>query len=129
MPPQYKLDVKKNYIHVTVSGTFCMVTYRSIIEVILSECVKNKKSRILFDERKVKGNMSTFERYNLSIFFSNLSREHPFTFKVKIAVVGFQPLIYPDRFGETVALNRGINIKVTNDIDEAINWLQVDQVS
>ena len=129
MPPQYKLDVKKDYIHVTVSGTFCLSTYRSIIEVTLSKCIINKKSIILLDLRTSQGNISTYERFYLAVFFSNLSREHPFTFKVKIAVVGFPPLIDPNRFGETVALNRGINIKVTNDIDEAINWLQVDQVS
>ena len=117
MPTQYKVDIKQDYIHVIVSGTFSLVAYRSIIEEILAECVKNNKSSILFDEREVKGNMSTFERYDLSVYFSKLSRKHPFT------------LIDPNRFGETVALNRGININVTNDIDKAVRWLQVDQVN
>ena len=129
MPTQYKIDINQNYIHVKVSGTFSFIEYKSIIEVILSECVKNNKSSILFDEREVEGNMTTWERYNLSVYFSKLSREHTSTFKVKIAVVGFPPLIDPDRFGETVALNRGININVTNDIDEAIRWLQIDKVT
>ena len=41
----------------------------------------------------------------------------------KIAVVGKEPLIHKDRFGELVGTNRGANIKGFTDIDEAKSWL------
>ena len=126
---QFKLDVKQNYIHVTVSGTFSLGGYKTIFDTTLSECIKNNKSIILFDLRTARGEPSVFERYDLAVYFAEVSREHPITFKVKVALAGYPPLIDPDRFGEKVAQNRGVNVKVTTDYFEAIKWLQVDQVS
>ncbi len=129
MPTEFSLDIKQNYIHVTISGVFRLVEYKSIFETTLSECVKNNKSVIFFDLRTAEGHISNFQRYDLAVYFCNVSREHPITFTVKVAFTGFPPIIDPDRFGETVARNRGANVKVTTDINEAFKWLQVDQVS
>ena len=129
MSSKFNLDVKENYIHVTVSGTFSLAAYKSIFETTLSECVKNKKSIMFFDLRTAEGHISIFERFDLAVYFAKVSREHPITFKVKVAFTGFPPIIDPDRFAQTVARNRGVNINVTTDIDEAFRWLQIDQVS
>jgi hypothetical protein len=43
----------------------------------------------------------------------------------RFAVVGQEPLIDEERFGETVAVNRGINAKATTSLDEAISWLRL----
>ena len=44
---------------------------------------------------------------------------------LQIAVYGHQPFVDPGRFGETVALNRGANVKVSERLDEARAWLGV----
>jgi hypothetical protein len=44
---------------------------------------------------------------------------------LQVAVYGRQPLIDPSRFGETVALNRGAKVKVSERLDEALAWLGV----
>ena len=129
MSPTFKIDVKQKYIHVIVSGTFSLVGYKSIFDTTLSECIKNNKSIIFFDLRTAEGDISLFERYDLAVYFAKVSREHPITFKVKVALVGFPPIIDPNRFGETVARNRGVNVMVTTDIDVAYRWLQIDQDS
>jgi hypothetical protein len=43
----------------------------------------------------------------------------------RFAVVGQEPLIDEERFGETVAVNRGINAKAATSLDEAISWLNL----
>ena len=129
MPLQYDIQVKKSYINVIVSGTYSFNKLHPIINSTLLECIKNDMSNILMDLRTTKGNMSTFERFNNAVYFAELSKGHQKTLAVKLAVVGFPPLIDPNRFGETVAINKGVYIKVTNDIEEALSWLQIDEDS
>lgn len=70
--------------------------------------------------------MTTYERYDIATYIANLAMPHNETSRIQIAVVGNPPLIDPNRFGETVAKNRGLNIKVSNEIDEVLEWLGVD---
>jgi SOS response regulatory protein OraA/RecX len=44
---------------------------------------------------------------------------------VQVAVYGRRPLIDPERFAETVAVNRGAKVKVSEQLDEALAWLGV----
>jgi len=60
--------------------------------------------------------MTIYQRYALAAYLTKLSKQHPDTSKIQVAVVGNPPLIDPNRFGETVALNLGLNIKVTTTI-------------
>ena len=39
------------------------------------------------------------------------------------------PVLDPNRFGETVALNRGMRIKVFDDLDVARDWLGIGSAS
>jgi hypothetical protein len=45
---------------------------------------------------------------------------------VQVALVGKHPVIDRDRFGETVARNRGAAVKVTYDLESAYRWLGLD---
>lgn len=62
------------------------------------------------------------ERFKLGDAFSTIQRKYnpPICF----AVVGDEPIIDPERFGETVAVNRGVLGKVFTDIDEAVAWVE-----
>jgi hypothetical protein len=42
---------------------------------------------------------------------------------VRLAVLGNEPIIDPNRFGEIVATNRGANVKVFTDDPMALEWL------
>ena len=126
MEKDYTIYVKQNYIYVTISRNYSLAIYKSIFENTISECLKNNKSIILFDARNSTGNPPVFDRYDLAVYFAKISKEHPNTFTVKVAFVGFPPLIDPGRFGETVAVNRGVNVKVMDDIEEAFRWLEIN---
>ncbi len=119
------VEVKVDHLLAVFSGIFEFKTNRDLLVDILMECVTNKKNRVLFDLRLLKGNMTTYERYDIASYIANLSRQYIETSKIQIAVVGNPPLIDPNRFGETVAKNRGLNIKVSNEMDEALEWLKV----
>lgn len=42
---------------------------------------------------------------------------------IRIAFVGREPFLDPERFGETVAVNRGLNVRVFTDEVAALTWL------
>ena len=46
---------------------------------------------------------------------------------VRFAFLGNYPIIDPGRFGETVAINRGLTLKVATDYKEALDWLSVNE--
>ncbi len=45
---------------------------------------------------------------------------------LRIALLGYAPVIDPGRLGETVARNRGLQVRATSDEAEAFAWLGVD---
>jgi len=45
--------------------------------------------------------------------------------KIRMAIVGSEPYIDPDRFGETVATNRGGDVGVFTSMTDALAWLDV----
>lgn len=77
---------------------------------------------ILIDGLGVRGTPpTTMELFKLGKHVSDLRAR--FGRSVRIAVVGDLAKIDPQNFGETVARNRGANLKVFTDMENAIRWL------
>jgi hypothetical protein len=43
--------------------------------------------------------------------------------RIRVALLGHEPLIHPERFGEIVAARRGAVIRTFTDEDGALRWL------
>ncbi|MDD4870272.1 MAG: hypothetical protein PHR77_06905 [Kiritimatiellae bacterium] len=123
-----RITVKNEYIVVVVTGAYERNEAVNRIDQILNACVEHKKTRLLVDVRSVEGKMSVEETFFYAEEFSkkyiNLVSEGKLS-HVKVAYVGNYPLLDKGSLGETVAVNRGIDGKVTDNIDEAISWLDV----
>ena len=76
---------------------------------------------VLVDARQVEGAPTTMDRYNWGVHIANRSAAG---LRIWIAVVGNEGIIDPDRFGETVAFNRGAFGRAFTDFTEAIAWLE-----
>jgi hypothetical protein len=44
----------------------------------------------------------------------------------RFACLGTEPMVDRGRFGETVAVNRGLKVKVTESLEEALRWLEIE---
>jgi len=108
-----------------MDGRLAEQTYREV----LRECVAGGRWKMLIDGRALSGELSTTDRYSLgkvvadenaAIAARDAGRQ------VRVALVGNPPLIDRDRFGETVARNRGAAVKVTYDLESAYRWLGVE---
>src|SRR5438105_15555768 len=107
-----------------MDGRLAEKAYREV----LRECVAGGRWKMLIDCRALSGELSTTERYSLGkvVADENTSVAAKEDGRVvRVALVGNPPFIDRDRFGETVARNRGAAVKVTSDLESAYRWLGV----
>lgn len=77
-------------------------------------------SRLLIDSRATRQQVPIVELFYLGTYLA--SKFGPLL--VKMAVLVSPEAVYPDRFGETVARNRGLDlIRFLDNEQEALNWL------
>ena len=126
-PLKYSSKVKNNFLSVTVSGHFSLseakITYTAALEYLL----ENNLSKLFFDAFRVKGVVTTMDRYYFGEFaaFESLKYIGKGLKKITVSICGEEPIIDPRRFGEIVARNRGLNLKVTTDKNESLQFLGV----
>lgn len=90
-------------------------------KAIIEAALENRSGMILCDERKLKYRLTVFDTFDLAeqavAYVSSL---------VKIALVCSKENVSDGKFFETVTQNRGLMVKVTTDMEEAVAWLGSD---
>ena len=130
----YSIEVKESYIYVHVDGQISLKSrsgwgeISSALESVVNTAKKNKISKLLVDCRDISGKFTTMDRFLAAVFFAKensrllAGRLRP----IKITLVADKSVIDPKRFGETVARNRGLHGFVTDNMQEALQWLEQD---
>jgi len=118
-----------DYLFVHVAGSFSLDEANAVIVRIFKAITQYAMPRVLIDCRQVKGNPTTTERFEHAEFVSREGGKTSSTDVVshpRLAYVGLRPLIEREHFGETVAINRGVAVKETDSMEEALLWLRVN---
>jgi hypothetical protein len=124
-PLKYLAAEKNDYLDANVSGFYSLSEVKKIYTEILEMAVNKKLTKLFVDVCQVQGKITMLERY----YFGEFAALEAIRFKglglnkISIAFYGIEPIIDPDRFGEIVARNRGLNVKVTTGMDEAFRFL------
>jgi hypothetical protein len=117
-------------LQATATGEFSLEeAERTFIELL--EVIKQTSARtILFDGRELVGSPIIVERFYYGEFAANHVQaliDNGWNDKQpQFAYVLHEPLLDPLRLGETVAVNRGMNVKVFTNTKEAMHWLRHD---
>ena len=131
---KYTIDIQKTYVYLKVTGKISLMGGRSWGEIknafadVVIQAKKNNIFKILVDCRDFSGKITLLDRFLLAVFFVKENskllarRMHP----IKAAFVLSKSIIDPRRFGETVARNRGLYGLVTDNMEEALDWLEQD---
>jgi hypothetical protein len=125
----YELEPRHTYLLVSVHGPVDLREGRAVLTAALRACAEHGLSKVLIDARSVEGGLSVLDRYDYADFMSRQLGPGIGAgglLGVRIAAVGREPLISPGRLGETVAANRGVDLKITDSMDEALEWLEVE---
>lgn len=119
MGDQVEIVKKKDYIYVTVSGIFSPKLSEDSIDEMVAAGKKENCKKVLLDIRPMTGEIGVLDRFESGRYGALTI---PRTFK--IAVLGRADQISPDKFFQTVARNRGVNLKVFSEFEETLEWLK-----
>jgi len=118
----YKLSIveKPGYLHAIVTGSNTKKNVARYLEEVLQECIKRQCSTILLEERLKGRRLDEKAVFQIAAEGSNNARGK------------FEAVAYVDvyangelmKFAETVAVNRGLPVRVFSTVADAEKWLQ-----
>ena len=119
-----KYEVNSGYLYVNVSGEFIFSSVKDILPEAIEKAHSHSLNKILCDLTHLKGfdaqQTSTETRFNVANLIADTI---PINFRVVILETPMQ--VIGGRFGENVMTDRGVSVKVTSNIEEALEWLGV----
>jgi hypothetical protein len=110
---------KDAYVRFDYTGEFSQAAGKQCIDAMVEACRWLKISKALLDCRKMTGEIEILEGFMVAQYGGKMRG-----FLTKTALVGREDQMFPDNFVENVAVNRGVNLKIFTDIEEAIAWLK-----
>jgi hypothetical protein len=113
----------RNVLYVTIFGEFKLTEALSDFLEVLEAIKENQSTKVVIDGRQLSGEPLTIERFLYGEFVAEAVKRLGVAAPPVFAYVLHEPVLDPMKFGETVALNRGMNLKVFDDYDLAIGWL------
>jgi hypothetical protein len=125
MTIEQHMHFQAGLLTVVASGLFSLEDAKQAFLEMLGAVAHHKAEKLLLDGRSVKGQPDDLERFFYGDFAAQetlrIVGEHKLT--PRFAYVLHQPLRDPRRFGETVAVNRGMNIQIFENPEDALHWL------
>ena len=101
-----------------LQGEMTLDRLMAVGRTIADTCERQKVGRALADARRMTGDLSILEWHTLGTAFESTWPG------VRLAIVDRADRILPDRFLQTTARNRGINVLVFDDPAPALEWLR-----
>ena len=119
MALRYEVTVEPGFIRVAVSRPVTAENIRQFCLEVPELARKSGVSKVLLDQRRIPSALNSMERFKYATEFAEYFRG------LQVACVQENPLRDPQHFGETVAVNRGVNLRVFSTLEEAYGWLEV----
>ncbi len=121
-----EMSARSGVLHVNAMGKFSLVEAKRTFIEMLEAIALNKVGKVLFDGRELAGSPIVMERFYYGEFAAQSVAE--FTDRgvsraTRFAYVLEVPMLDPGRFGETVAVNRGMLVKAFDNLNDALRWL------
>ena len=123
-----KISTESGFLQVNVMGDFSLEEAKTTFIEMLEAVAHNKVRKVLLDGRGLVGNPQTIERFIYGEFAAqSVAQFSPrgVSPATKFAYVLGSPVLDPGRFGETVAVNRGMLVKVFENLPDALSWLGI----
>jgi hypothetical protein len=121
-----EIRAESGLLRATATGEFSMEAAKRTFLEVLDAVAHHRAEKILLDGRELKGEPKTIERFLYGSFAAHavathLKRGAPRA--PQFAYVLHEPVFDPQRFGETVAVNRGMWVKSFDNLGDALEWL------
>jgi hypothetical protein len=123
----FDIEPRVGYLYVTLAGALELGEAEAKFSEMLVAAARLKQSKILIDCTRVTGTWTPDDRY---AFGSHLAAEverraSQFPAFPRIAIYAVAPLMDPNRYTQTVANNRGAQVRASDSLQELLSWLGV----
>lgn len=116
-------EIRPGYMYFRCGGVYSITDVRELYERALDTAASEGITAVLIDHRDLVGEpLTTLQRYELGVHVAKLQSDP--ARRIRLVIVGNEPFIDPQRFGETVARNRGAIGRVFTDFEEAVAWIE-----
>ena len=115
-----------DYLEVACSGVYSRAESHRVGQEAFRDAALAKRDTILIDVRQVSGRRpSILDRFEMGVRTAEYYLDsEP---RIRLALLGHEPMIHPQRFGELVARNRGADARVFTDETAALEWVRSRQ--
>ena len=123
-----EIRAESDLLNVDAMGKFSLKEAKRTFLEMLEAIALHKTEKVLFDGRKLTGKPETMERFYYGEFAAQTVAdfaERGVSRATRFAYVLREPVLDPQRFGETVAVNRGMLVKAFNNPEDALQWLGI----
>lgn len=118
---------KNKFLHVKASGHYSLEEMKAMSQAMCAALEQRPQASCLIDCRQVVGTPTLNERFEWPRFTAQLLEELlVIQRQTRFAFLAVEPFLERGRFGETVAVNRGVNVMSTDSLDEALRWLGIE---
>jgi hypothetical protein len=120
------MSAESGCLRVEATGEFSLAAAKRSFVKVLGALERHKVGKVLFDGRGLKGNPGSIERFYYGAFAARGATEYALRNRCaspEFAYVLQVPVLDPNRFGEVVAVNRGMRVKTFDDLQDACRWL------
>lgn len=119
-------------LKIEARGKFSLIEAKRNFVEILEAVGQHNTKRVFIDGRKLIGKPETIERFFYGEFVARTIRDFAqrgVSPSTQFAYVLKEPVLDPRRFGETVAVNRGMLLKAFDKPEDALQWLGIPQAT
>lgn len=124
-----KISAESGLLHVVGAGEFSLKEAEKNFLEILDAAARHQTEKILIDGREIQGEPDIIQRFFYGTFVAHAVAtyiaERGVPRAAQFAYVLHEPVLDPQRFGETVATNRGMWMKAFDNLKDAREWLKV----
>ena len=107
-----------DWLVVRLSGPYSLQWFLGVIADVGQAMRNAPAAALLVDTHELYGTIDDLDRYRFAVAISEQQIAAPLGF------VGSEPIVDAGRFGESVARNRGVNVRVFTDEPAAREWLR-----
>jgi hypothetical protein len=128
MSMRLTISAESGFLRVNVTGNFSLAEAQRTFIEILEAVARSTVEKVLFDGRGIAGNPETMERFYYGEFVAQALHRftaHGVSSGTRFAYVLQEPVRDPERFGETVAVNRGMVVQTFDNDQDALGWLRM----
>ena len=121
-----QIQPESDLLRVVLTGKFSLDEAKRTFLDILEAVALQKSKKVLIDGRTLAGEPEVIERFFYGSFAAEMVMSHKdrgVSAGTPFAYVLIEPVLDPKRLGETVALNRLMNVKVFENPEDALKWL------